>query len=349
MTQLVDWDLAVKTARVLSKLGPATSVADAGAAVSDLRAHATEAIGLVAEFTGLTGATNPPVHVVDRTGWCQANVAGMRELLDPLSGKLSRDPSWLARNVGSRVAGTQAGAVLGYLSGRVLGQFEVFGAHYGRLLLVAPNIIEAERELRLQPNEFRMWVCLHEAAHAAQFGGVPWLRGHFLDEINRFVSVGEPEETTAETVARFAQQTRRTVELFADSVRDSGSHTILDLLTSPQQRAVVDRLTAIMTLLEGHADYVMDHVGERVIGDVAAIRHRFDRRRNAAGPLHRVTKRLLGMDVKLAQYERGSGFVEAVVGAAGSDTFARVWEGPANLPTMEEIEDPDRWIARIRG
>jgi coenzyme F420 biosynthesis associated uncharacterized protein len=347
MTQFVDWDLAASTARTFGGAGPSIGLEAATEAVNQLRGMAAEATGHVAEFTGLRPHSPPPVRVVDRGDWADANIAGLKGVLDPLARKMSGQSGTTTRFIGSRVAGAQAGAVLGYLSGKVLGQYEVFGDHNGQLLLVAPNIVAAERELRADVADFRMWVCLHEAAHAAQFGGVPWLREHFLAEIDAFATASAPEpgQTAAE---RFGDQARKAASMLSEAMRDSdGGTSVVDLITSPAQREIVDRITALMTLLEGHADFVMDGVGPQVVSSVTKLRERLDRRRQGGGPMQRLTRRLLGMDVKLRQYVQGKKFTETVVATAGMDGFNLVWREAANLPTMAEIDDPALWIERV--
>ena len=341
MTQFVDWELAAVTARSLGRSGPSLSLEEATAVVHRLRDQATRSTELVAGFTGLRTDTPAPVRVVDRPGWADANVAGLQGLLDPLAHKVSGEAGLLTRLVGSRLAGAQAGAVLGYLSGKVLGQFEVFGDRAGQLLLVAPNVVEIGRRLDVDETDFSMWVCLHEATHAAQFGAVPWLRDHFLSEITAFADASGDDGGVVEGV-------RRAVAAFADSIRGSDKDAgVLDLVTTPRQRLVVDRLTALMTLVEGHADVVMDEVGSQAVPSVATIRRRFDRRRESGGPLQQLIRRVLGMDAKYRQYSQGAAFTRAVLDRVGMDGFNRVWADPAHLPTMAEITDPPAWIERV--
>jgi len=346
MAQLVDWDLAAATAGALGKSGPAVSYAEASEVVAELRQLTDEAAQHVVTFTGLTAPAAHPVRVVDRRDWAAVNVSGLRQVITPLVSKLTgdREPSAFATAVGSRVTGVQAGTVLAYLSGKVLGQYEVFSADPGTLLLVAPNIVEVERKLEADPRDFRLWVCLHEVTHRTQFTAVTWLRGHFLGEVRAFVDAAQaPGEQVVERV-------RRAVAALADSVRNPESRTsVLDLVQAPAQKAVLDRLTVIMTLLEGHAEFVMDGVGPDVVPSVAEIRARFNQRREAANPLERVLRKLLGIDVKLRQYAEGRRFVHGVVDRVGMAGFNRVWDSPLTLPYLHELSDPDAWVARVHG
>jgi coenzyme F420 biosynthesis associated uncharacterized protein len=345
MTQFVDWDLAATTAGALGKAGPRVPFAEAAAVVADLRRLSDEAAGHVADYTGLQPqVAHLPVRVVDRRDWAQANVNGLRQVINPLVDRLAgnRQPGVLTGAVGPRVTGVQAGTVLAYLSGRVLGQYEVFSADPGQLLLVAPNIVEVERKLQVDPHDFRLWVCLHEVTHLTQFTAVPWMRAYFLSEVQAFVDASQGG------AEQLRERLRRGVAALSDVVRNPQSRaSVLDLVQTPAQKAVLDRLTALMTLLEGHAEFVMDGVGPEVIPSVEAIRRKFNRRRESTNPLERVIRKLLGIEVKLRQYAEGRRFVHAVVERVGMTGFNRVWESPQALPVLDELGDPDRWVARV--
>ncbi|GAA1753889.1 zinc-dependent metalloprotease [Luedemannella helvata] len=344
MAQFVDWDLAAATAGKLGKTGPRVTLEEATAVVAELRVLADEAAAHVAEYTNLHPAGPPsPVRVVDRRDWANANVDGLREVVAPLVGRLTsgREPSGVFDAVGARAAGVQAGAVLAYLSGKVLGQYEVFSADPGQLLLVAPNIVDAERSLNADPRDFRLWVCLHEVTHRTQFTAVPWLRGHFLAEVAAFVdATGTGEE--------FVARARRAIGVVSDVVRDPSSRgSILDIVQTPNQKVLLDRITALMTLLEGHAEFVMDGVGPDVVPSVADIRAKFNRRRETANPVESLIRRLLGVDAKLRQYAEGRTFVHQVVDKVGMAGFNKVWTSPLTLPLLDELADPQKWIDRV--
>ncbi|MEV7330671.1 zinc-dependent metalloprotease [Micromonospora sp. NPDC093244] len=347
MAQFVDWDLAAATAGALSKSGPRVSYAEATDVVGDLRRLTEEAAGHVADYTGLRAqVSHPPVRVVDRKDWAAANIAGLREVITPLVGRLSGDkpPGALTEAIGSRLTGVQAGTVLAYLSGRVLGQYEVFSAEPGQLLLVAPNIVEVERKLGADQRDFRLWVCLHEVTHRTQFTAVPWMRAYFLSEVQAFV------DASSSGGEHLVERLRRGVSTLSDAVRDPESRTsVLDIVQTPAQRAVLDRLTALMTLLEGHAEFVMDGVGPQVIPSVERIRASFNRRREAGNPLEKAIRRLLGVDVKMRQYAEGRKFVHGVVERVGMDGFNSIFNSPLTLPRLSELGDPDAWVARVHG
>ena len=242
-----------------------------------------------------------------------------------------------------RVAGAQTGAVLAFVSSAILGQFDPFTGADGDLLLVYPNVIAAERELRVSPQDFRLWVCLHEVTHRVQFTATPWLSGYMSDTLGVVTSGGGDH---------LAAVAGRLAELFRSRRgSDTGSAGILDILravVSEPQRDALDRLLVLGTLLEGHADHVMDAVGPAVVPSVHLIRRRFDdRRHRRQPPLQRLLRALLGVDAKLSQYTRGKAFVDAVVEQVGMARFNVVWSDPETLPRPDEIENPQRWIDRV--
>jgi coenzyme F420 biosynthesis associated uncharacterized protein len=343
MAQFVDWDLAAATAGALGKAGPRVSLQEATDVVAELRQLADEAAHHVQAYTGLTPNVPAPVRVVDRRDWAEANINGLREVVAPLLNRVTagHTPGALADAVGSRISGVQAGTVLAYLSGRVLGQYEVFSADPGQLLLVAPNIVDVERRLDANPRDFRLWVCLHEVTHRTQFTAVPWLRAHFLGEVAAFVDAGG-------AVDQMAERVRQALGGMVEVLRDPQSRrSVLDLVQTPAQRRVLDRITALMTLLEGHAEFVMDGVGPDVVPTVAEIRSRFNVRRESGNPLERFIRRLLGIDAKLRQYAEGRTFVNEVVSRVGMHGFNKVFSSPLTLPLLSELTDPQAWIDRV--
>jgi coenzyme F420 biosynthesis associated uncharacterized protein len=346
-SDLVDWDFARATARRLVPRGPQVSTGEAREVVAQLRSFAVESEHHVRRFTGLqaTGGT-APVLVVDRPSWVDVNIDGFSRLLRPLLAKLRArrgHGTGLLVEAGPRITGLEVGALLAYLGGKVLGQFEVFASPQGTLLLVAPNIVSIERELRVDPRDFRLWVCLHEETHRTQFTAVPWLRDYVLSEINGLVD--ETDLDPGALARRLAQGARAVI----DAVRGGEGMSLLDLLQTPKQREIVERLTAVMSLLEGHADYVMDGVGPQVIPSVTEIRAKFQRRRASPGGFDATLRRLLGLDAKLRQYRDGERFVRGVVDRVGMTGFNQVWTARDTLPTKAELHDPAAWVARVHG
>jgi coenzyme F420 biosynthesis associated uncharacterized protein len=336
--QMVDWDLAVTIGTRVAGEGPQVTRETADQVVAELRDDANRSTGLVREFTGLVAEERTaPVLAVDRPGWIRANADGFATVLAPLVDKLSEKkgaPTGLSLAVGSRVTGAEVGLLLGFLASKVLGQFDPFFAPAGRLLLVAPNIVHVERELGCDPTDFRLWVCLHEETHRVQFTAIPWMRDHLFSEINAIAETMEPGKMLDDALGRVSEVIR-------------GDGSLLDVIGSPEQKEILDRVTGVMSLLEGHADVVMDGVGPSVIPSVADIRRKFDRRRKGVGTLDRVLRRLLGLDAKMAQYRDGARFVRGVVDKVGMHEFNAVWASPDNLPTKAEIADPSAWVGRV--
>jgi len=368
--RLIDWELATATAIKLAPRGPAVTRDEAFGAVAQLRELAVDADDHVAAFTGMK-APHPhePASVVDRTGWVKGNVGGFQIVMAPLLEKLAKRRSAkvggpVLSAVGSRVTGAQVGVLLAYLSGKVLGQYELFlppsngRERLGRLTLVAPNIVAAERQLNVDPRDFRLWVCVHEGTHRMQFTAVPWLRSHVQDEISAFLAASDLDASA------MLERLRSVADAVRDNVRDNvrrrtggGEHdsdlesdrvtSLLDAVQTPEQRAIMNRLTAVMTLLEGHGEYVMNGVGPEVIASVDEIGRKFGERRRGQNPADRLVRKLFGLDTKARQYTEGAAFVKAVVDRAGMTAFNRVWTSPNTLPTKAEIANPQSWMSRV--
>jgi len=336
---MVDWDLAVSFGSRVAGEGPVVTRDEAAAAVAELRAGADRSTGLVREFTGLVAEERTaPVVVVDRPGWIQANADSFATILGPVIEQLAakkRPPTGLALTVGAKVTGAEVGGLLGFLAGKVLGQFDPFFGATGRLLLVAPNIVHVERELNALPQDFRLWVCLHEETHRVQFTAVPWMRDHLFGEMQRIAETIEPQRLLDDGFKRVTEALK------------GGGGSLIDAIGTPEQKEIVDRVTGVMSLLEGHADVVMDGVGPTVIPSVSEIRRSFDQRRKGVGALDRILRRLLGLDAKMAQYRNGAAFVRGVVGKVGMHEFNAVWDRPENLPSKAEIADPAAWVSRV--
>jgi coenzyme F420 biosynthesis associated uncharacterized protein len=334
----VDWGFAATVGQWLARPGPSSTDYTRRQVIENLATAAKAAEPPVRDVTGLhvDGAV-PEARIIDRPEWIRAATESMRAMTggtDKPRGAIS-----------GRIAGAQTGAVLAFVSTGILGQYDPFAAG-GALLLVYPNVLSVERQLRVEPADFRLWVCLHEVTHRVQFTANPWLSGYMSQALGVLTTDG-PEDMTR-VVGRLAEFARTR----GDSVRsDPNSRGILGLLRAVQsepQRAALDRLLVLGTLLEGHADHVMDAVGPLVVPSVSTIRARFDQRRNRAqSPLQRLLRALLGIDAKLSQYTRGKAFVDHVVDRVGMARFNTVWTSPDTLPRPIEIEHPQRWIDRV--
>ncbi|MGH3823814.1 MAG: zinc-dependent metalloprotease [Pseudonocardiaceae bacterium] len=337
----IDWAVAAVTAQRLLPAGPAVPPEQAAETVRQLRAQSVTAETHVRELTGLDDGKAPPAaEVVDRPGWVEAATEGLCRLIADY-----RIPEGRARRVLATTAGVQVGVAMAFLASRVLGQYDPFGGpseNPGRLLLVAPNVVTVGQALDVPAHEFQMWVCLHEATHRLQFNAVPWLREYFTTQVRSFVAATEDPETVARMIGRLPAALRE-----ARRGEASDALGVLSLLQNPEQRVTLDRLIALATLLEGHADHVMDAVGPSVVPSVQLIRQRFTIRRQGGGLAERVLRVILGIDAKLRQYAEGAAFTRHVVDAVGMDGFNTVWTSPETLPTRAEIADPAAWLYRM--
>lgn len=337
----IDWAVAAVTAQRLLPAGPAVPPEQAAATVRQLREMSVTAETHVRELTGLDDGKPPmAAEVVDRPGWVEAATEGLCRLLADY-----RIPEGRARRMLATTAGMQVGVALAFLASRVLGQYDPFGGPSedpGRLLLVAPNVVTVGKSLDVPVHEFQMWVCLHEATHRLQFNAVPWIREHFASQVRSFVAATEDPDTVATMIGRLPAALRG-----ARKGEATDALGMLTLLQNPEQRATLDRLIALATLLEGHADHVMDAVGPSVVPSVRLIRQRFTARRQGGGLAERVLRAVLGIDAKLRQYAEGAAFTRHVVDAVGMGGFNTVWTSPETLPTRSEIADPAAWLYRM--
>ncbi|WP_085913393.1 MULTISPECIES: zinc-dependent metalloprotease [Pseudonocardia] len=337
----VNWSLAASTAARLMPAGPRTTPAAARELVERLRVDSARAEGHVREVTGL-GAGLPllPADVLDRPSWARAATEGMDALTS--GAQLPASP-WPLRNVTAAGSGVQLGALLAYLGARVLGQYDPFGGPggAGRLIVVAPNVHAATETLGVDGEQFGLWVCLHEATHRLQFTAVPWLRDHFAGLVTELLSLQEPD------TAKLTRLPDAIRSLRGEDGAKGDVLALVELLQGPEQRAVLDRLLALSTLLEGHADHVMDAVGPDVVPDVAVIRRRFTERRRGGGIVDRLLRTLLGVEAKMRQYAVGAAFCREIEAAVGMDGLNRVWESPRTLPTRAELTEPQAWLRRV--
>ncbi|RRR41254.1 hydrolase [Mycolicibacter terrae] len=331
----VDWGFAATVGSWLARPAPPMTDYTREQVIGDLHRSAAAAEPLVREVTGLgVGGPVPEARVLDRPQWIAAAAESMRLM----TGGTEKSAGFIS----GRLAGAQTGALLAFVSSGILGQYDPFCAEGGALLLVYPNVIAIERQLRVTPADFRLWVCLHEVTHRVQFSVNPWLPGYMSDALA--VLTGDASPDVLEVVGRLTDYLRGR----RDDAGPSGILGLVRAVQSEEQRAALDQLLTLGTLLEGHADHVMDAVGPAAVPSVATIRSRFEeRRQRSQPPLQRLLRALMGLDAKLSQYTRGKAFVDAVVGRVGMDRFNAVWSGPQALPLPAEIEEPQRWIDRV--
>jgi coenzyme F420 biosynthesis associated uncharacterized protein len=350
MTDPIAWDLAERVAVRVAGREPLASSYYFDSLQPDFEQLTAEAEELVAVETGLRSLAGPArARVTDRAGWIRANIASFRRLLRPLTERLG--PSLAASPiapVGRAVAGAQLGALLGWMSTRVLGQYDLLLVEdevpedQDLVYYVGPNVLALEKRFAFPPREFRLWLALHETTHRAQFTGIPWMRHHYLGLVESSLSADNLD------ARRLIEGLRRA----AEEVR--GGHNPLDegglvaLLAGPEQLAVIQQVQGLMSLLEGHGDITMDRAGAGRIPSAERFQRVLRQRRVQRGPA-RLLALLVGLEAKLKQYERGEQFIEAVENAGGPELLARAWEGPEFLPSLAEIREPQLWVARVRS
>jgi coenzyme F420 biosynthesis associated uncharacterized protein len=339
MGNAVDWRFAATVGAKLARGGQTTSDYTRRQAMEELMRAAEQAEPPVRDVTGLiTEGPVPPARVVNRPEWIRAAAESMRAMTNGTE----KPRGFLT----GRLTGAQTGAVLAFVSSGILGQYDPFSSpEAGTLLLVYPNVIAVERQLKVDPSDFRLWVCLHEVTHRVQFTANPWIAGYMSSSLGLLTQ--EPAEDIREVASRLAEFVR-TRGNGSDDANAPGILGLVRAVQSEPQRKALDQLLVLGTLLEGHAEHVMDAVGPIVVPSVATIRGRFDeRRQRKQPPLMRLMRALLGVEAKLSQYTRGKVFVDHVVGRVGMKRFNTIWTGPETLPLPAEIEHPQQWIDRV--
>lgn len=346
----VDWDLATRVARRIAGRESLAASYLGDSLRRDFAEVTAEAEPLVVELTGLHPPTRGVAHVLDRAAWAEANVASMRRMLEPLSARLAeRTAHSPIAPVARRVAGTEMGLLLGFFAQRVLGQYDLLvpdEPHASRgsdaVYFVGPNVLALEKRFAFRPRDFRLWIALHELTHRAQFTGVPWMREYFLSLVEQTLGMMEPDPR------RFAQALARAVEEVRRGRNPLDDGGIVALLATPEQRGSLERVQALMSLLEGHGNLVMNRLGrEHVAGQerMARVLHARRRARGVSG----VFQKALGFEMKMRQYELGEAFCDAVVREAGLRALDAAWQGPEWLPTLDELRRPTDWLSRAGG
>jgi coenzyme F420 biosynthesis associated uncharacterized protein len=334
---MIDWGLAGQVARGLANLQPSGDPAPFEA----VGAPAAESDRLVSAYTGLVPAAPLPVaEAVTREAWIDANLASLRGVLDPAVERLSGRMGPAGAAAGAILA-LEAGAISGFLAGRVLGQYEfpvLDPAGPARLLFVAPNLGHAVHTLDADAPQLLRWVALHETTHALQFGGVPWLRDHLAGMVRELLGSLDMDPRALLRLPDAAD-----LRALLDAVREGG---LAGLAIGPERRAVMERAQAFMALLEGYAEHVMDAVGADLLPDLPQLRAALERRRHERTGLLRLLERLIGFDLKLRQYQQGKAFCDAVVARGGIAALNRAWAGPEALPTPAELQDAASWVER---
>jgi coenzyme F420 biosynthesis associated uncharacterized protein len=332
--RLADWDAALSVGRRVAGPGvpvPASERARMREDFAELTPFAEERI---VEFTSLRlSGFRARAWVMSRSEWIRANLGGLQRMLEPLAGRILAKGSGTG-TVRRKALGVQAGGLLGYVSRRVLGQYDAFlpPDDEGLLYFVGPNVAEVEQRFLLPPRDFRLWIAVHEVTHRVQFGSAPWLRDHIRGQVDRYLGTVSLESND------LGKQIRRAIDEARAGADVRGMGGLL-----------VRHVQGVMSLLEGHASFVMNEVAKDHVGDLPRMRKALAERRRRAGGVERSFQRAIGFDKKIEQYDAGERFVREVVARAGMEGLNRVWLAPEGLPTIEEIAEPSTWVSRVAG
>ncbi len=346
----VDWELAERVAVRVGGREPFAESYHYDSLTTDFAELTALAEQLVAEATGLRSRSGPArARVTDRAGWVRANVASFQRLLRPLTDRLGdRLGSGPMAPLARRATGAEVGALLGWMSTRVLGQYDLLIVEdedpedQDVVYYVGPNILALEKRFAFPPREFRLWLALHEVTHRAQFTGVPWLRGHFLHLVERSLAGVDADPK------RFVLALRRVAEGVRAGRNPLDDGGLVALLATPDQQEVLQEIGGLMSLLEGHGDITMDRAGAERIPSAERFSRVLRQRRRAVPPVARAVQKLIGLEAKLKQYEQGERFIVAVEAEGGGELLNRAFESASMLPSLGEIRAPQRWIDRVR-
>ena len=302
---------------------------------------------LVEEASGIARPAPVRWEIIDRARWVEANVKSMTTMLGPLADKLGRRLDtipWPARVAQRTAVSVEVGVLLGYVSRRVLGQYDLLVPEDGKaapLYFVGPNLVETERRHAFVPEDFSLWVAVHEVTHRFQFEGVPWLRPRFLDLVHSYL--GSVELDAKGLAQRLGTAARKMIS----KETPVEERNPIYLLASDEQRALLDQIQSLMAVVEGHGNYVMDTVGEAVIPSFRRMRGIFQRRRTQTTWFQKILNQAIGLEMKMRQYEVGQEFCESVARIGGPDALAQLWTDPDRFPSMAELRDPETWLRRV--
>jgi coenzyme F420 biosynthesis associated uncharacterized protein len=341
----LDWGLAERVARRVAGRDPLSSSYLAESLRADFSSVTALAEELVADHTGLRAPGPARAQVVDRATWVSANVRSMRRLLEPLTARVGERMAGSAvAPIGRRIAGTETGVLLGYLAQRVLGQYDLLvldeeGAS-DAVYYVGGNILALEKRFAFRPRDFRLWIAIHECTHRAQFTAVSWMKPYYLSLVDATLSSIDPDpRRLVQALARAADELRNGRNPLDDGGRGARPPT-------PQPRPPPAPVQSLMSLLEGHGNSVMNRIGRDHVAGQARMARVLHSRRQTTG-LASVLHKIVGLDSKMRQYEVGETFIAEVERVAGPRAIDAAWRGPEWLPSLDELQDPQSWLARV--
>ncbi|HZQ86497.1 MAG TPA: zinc-dependent metalloprotease [Acidimicrobiales bacterium] len=349
MPDPVAWDLAERVAVRVAGREPFADSYHYASLQPDFDELTAEAEELVAAETGLRSLAGPArARVTDRAGWVRANIASFQRLLRPVTDKLGSRLSGAPIAPMRAIAGAELGTLLGWMSTRVLGQYDLLLVEDEKpeeqdiVYYVGPNVLALEKRFAFPPREFRLWLALHEVTHRAQFTGIPWMRDHFRSLVEGTLQTVDPDPK------RLLDALRRAVDELRAGRNPLDEGGLIALLASPEQHAVLQKVQGLMSLLEGHGYVTMDRAGAALIPSAERFSRVLRDRRNNTNGVARMVQKLVGLEAKLKQYEMGEQFIEAVEAEGGPALLEQAWRGAEWLPSLSEIREPDVWMARVR-
>ena len=345
---VIDWDLARSVAAKVARNEPELSNADRAQMNEDFEEFTELAEDLVGKETGLHSAAGKARgRVAERSDWVDANLRSFQRLLRPMLIKMEEEMSGPMAKVSPKVAGVELGMMLGWMSTRVLGQYDLLVIEDEEpekqdiVYYVGPNVKAIEDRFAFPSRDFRLWLALHEVTHRAQFTGVPWMRDHFLGLVESTLEESDPDPQRFTDGLKRAREAKKAGE----NALDEGG--LSAVFASEKQREILGHIGGLMSLLEGHGDVTMDRAGEGYVENAARFGRVLHQRRQNASGFVQLIQRLAGLEAKMKQYAQGEAFIEAVEEHGGRELMDRVWEGPALLPLLTEIKEPDLWISRV--
>ncbi len=347
-TEAVDWEIARRFATKFAGLEPYRGSLYRSGLEDDFDRYTAQAEELVAESTGLRSQSGRARgRVTSREGWIDANLASFRRLLRPITDKLLERGDSVSARIGPAVAGAELGALLGWMSKRVLGQYDLLVLEDENpdeqdiVYYVAPNVLALERRFAFPSQEFRLWLALHEVTHRAQFTGVPWMRSHFLGLVQSTLNAVDTDPRQFLTAAQRLLEARKKGE----NLLDRGG--LVALFASEEQLVVIDKVAGLMSFLEGHGDVTMARAGKGLIPSADRFARVMAYRRQSVTGMVKVFQRIVGIEAKLRQYIEGEQFIEAVESHGGPEVLDLAWAEPCNVPSIAEIRNPQLWIDRV--
>ena len=355
---MIDWERARKIATDMNK-GDSLTAAERQRLDEEYSRMVEESVVIISDYTGVSLPMNPDrTHAFDRVDWINANLTGFQKLFAPIEAlneekakKNMVSRAWHGVNQG--LMSYEVGMLLGYMARRVMGQYDLamFGrepvADPGKLYFVEPNIRGIERKLGMPRDDFRMWLALHETTHVFEFEAHPWVRQHFNLLLDRYMSFLQQD-------TEFLQQGIRGLKVFVNRIAnqndgDEKPASWMEALMDADQRALFNEMQALMSVIEGYSNHVMNAVGKNVLPNYDEISRKFEERQKLRTQADQLFAKLTGLHVKMEQYRQGEEFIDAVVAERGHQFAYHVWDKPEHLPSMAELKDPKSWIARIDG